>query len=45
MVKYIHLALDERLHIKLCEIKGNMTWIEFIEASADEYHKKILREN
>lgn len=43
MVKYLHLALDEDLHAKLIIIKGNLTWIEFLEekayGTAQTHHK------
>jgi len=42
MVKYLHLALDEELHEKLIIIKGNMTWIAFLEDKVyGPAHKKV----
>lgn len=35
MVKYIHLAIDDGLHIKLVEAKGDKTWVEYLERCVD----------
>jgi len=40
MVKYIHLALDNKTHARWVEIKGDSTWEEFLGVVIDE-HKKV----
>jgi hypothetical protein len=40
MVKYIHLALDDKTHARWVEIKGDSTWIEFLEVQIDKLDKE-----